>query len=75
MKNKSSSDMQNLHQLHHLDEELIRRRKEELRYVLIILLAYDGFESHVRRRKQNGNPEFKKFHSRRNEKKQVYYFL
>jgi len=31
MKNKSSAHMQNLHQLHQLDEELIRRRKEELR--------------------------------------------
>ena len=31
MKNRSSAHMQNLHQLHQLDEELIRRRKEELR--------------------------------------------
>ena len=31
MKNRSSAHMQNLHQLQQLDEELIRRRKEELR--------------------------------------------
>ena len=31
MKNRSSAHMQNLHQLHQLDEELIKRRKEELR--------------------------------------------
>lgn len=41
MKNKSSSDMQNLHQLHHLDEELIRRRKEELRHARDIRVHYE----------------------------------
>jgi len=41
MKNKSSAHMQNLHQLHQLDEELIRRRKEELRHARDIRVHYE----------------------------------
>ncbi|KAL9958735.1 hypothetical protein ACROYT_G035790 [Oculina patagonica] len=41
MKNRSSAHMQNLHQLQQLDEELIRRRKEELRHARDIRVHYE----------------------------------
>lgn len=41
MKNRSSVHMQNLQQLQKLDEELIRRRKEELRHAQDIRVHYE----------------------------------